>query len=128
MGKALVWRRVGVIAVMLTILAGSSVPGNSIPKVFELTPDKFIHCFEYIVFGCFLFRWLRLELVYATSMKINSLTFLLGSLMGAIDECYQRLIPGRSSDVWDWAIDTVGISLAIFVMTYVVKRKEDQKK
>jgi VanZ family protein len=122
MKKDLVWGRVFALFVMVIILAGSSVPGKNIPEVFSLTPDKLIHCLEYAVLGFFLFRWLRLEYpVYALS-TISLITFVAGSLMGIMDENYQRLTPGRSPDFWDWVLDSVGVLLSVLLMNYLVKR------
>jgi VanZ family protein len=123
MKKNLNWARAFALSVILIILAGSSVPGQSIPRVFELTPDKLIHCLEYAVLGFFLFRWLSLELPSLAHQKINALTFFCGSLMGIIDENYQRLTPGRSPDFWDWVLDSVGVILAILMMNFIIKRK-----
>lgn len=110
----------------LLILAGSSVPGNNIPKIFEFTPDKLVHCAEYFVLGCLLYQWHRTEFPRA---KINTtilVTLGLGVMAGAIDENYQRLIPGRFPDVWDWALDAVGILLSAPAMQFILKKKSPQ--
>lgn len=123
MKSNLAWSRIFAIAVFMIIFAGSSVPGRSIPDVFSLTPDKLIHCLEYAVLGFFLFRWLRLEYPAFTLFKISAITFLLGSLTGIVDENYQRLIPGRSPDFWDWVLDSIGVLLAVMFMNYLAKKK-----
>jgi VanZ family protein len=107
----------------LLILAGSSVPGKSIPEIFELTPDKLIHCAEYFILACFLYRWLYLEYPARTG-RILFLTNFLGALAGAIDENYQRLIPGRSPDVWDWVLDVTGVILASVSIHYFITNKK----
>lgn len=123
MKNNLVWGRISALSVILIILAGSSVPGKNIPGVFALTPDKLIHCLEYAVLGFFLFRWLRLEYMTHTLRRISIITFLSGSLMGIIDENYQRLTPGRSPDFWDWVLDSIGVLLAVIMMNFLSKRK-----
>ncbi|MBL7862533.1 MAG: VanZ family protein [Cyclobacteriaceae bacterium] len=101
----------------LLIIAGSSVPGSNIPKAFQLTPDKLIHCVEYFVLGIFLFRWSRLEFF---SKRYNLLlTLVIGSLFGALDESYQRLIPGRTPDLWDWVLDTIGVGLSVIMAVFI---------
>ena len=116
------WARICVLLVVATIIAGSSVPSKSIPHVFSLTPDKLIHCAEYAVLGFFLFHWIRLEFPSFTLRKIGIVTFLLGSMMGVIDENYQRFTPGRTPDFWDWILDSIGVILAIGAMNYLIKR------
>jgi VanZ family protein len=128
MKNNLAWSRVYALAVVIIILAGSSVPGKKIPEVFTLTPDKLIHCLEYAVLGFFLFRWLRLEYIRHTLFKISLLTLLLGSLMGVLDENYQRLTPGRSPDFWDWVLDSVGVLIAVILMNYLAKGKSQKVK
>jgi len=128
MKNNLAWSRVYALAVVIIILAGSSVPGKKIPEVFTLTPDKLIHCLEYAVLGLFLFRWLRLEYIRHTLFKISLLTLLLGSLMGVLDENYQRLTPGRSPDFWDWVLDSVGVLIAVILMNYLAKGKSQKVK
>ncbi len=128
MNKELVKARVLAVLIVLTIIGGSSVPGKNIPEVFSFTPDKLIHCLEYAVLGFFLFRWLRLEYVSNTLSRISLTTYVLGSLIGAIDENYQRLTPGRSPDFWDWLLDSVGVILAVILMNYLAKRKSQKVK
>ena len=123
MKNYLVFNRTCAVAVFITIFVGSSVPGKSIPAAFSLTPDKLIHCLEYAVLGFFLFRWLRLEYISHTIFKISLVTLLLGSLIGVLDENYQRLTPGRSPDFWDWVLDSVGVLLAVLLMNYLANRK-----
>lgn len=119
----LTWARVSVLIVVFLIFAGSSIPSKSIPGIFQLTPDKLIHCFEYAVLGFFLLHWLRLEYTSYSLMRINAITFFLGSLIGIMDENYQRLTPGRTPNFWDWILDSVGVFLIIVLMSYVTKIK-----
>ena len=110
------------ISFALLIIAGSSVPGKNIPKAFEFTPDKLIHCAEYFVFGYLLFNWATVEFATQQSRTVL-ITLLLGSLMGVIDENYQRLTPGRTPDFWDWVLDTIGIILAIGFTKFLTWKK-----
>ena len=119
----LYWARIFVVFVVATIFAGSSVPGRNIPGIFALTPDKLIHCIEYSILGFFLYHWLRLEFTSLTLLKISSLTFFIGSIIGILDENYQRLTPGRTPNFWDWVLDSVGVLLAIVIMNYLAKIK-----
>jgi len=128
MKNTLVWSRIFAVSVVVIIFAGSSVPSKNIPSVFSLTPDKLIHCLEYAVLGFFLFRWLKLEYISHSLYKISIITLLLGSLMGALDENYQRLTPGRTPNFWDWVLDSVGVLLAVLAMSYLAKRKSQKVK
>ncbi len=119
--------RVFAILIPLLILAGSSVPGNKIPKAFELTPDKLIHCAEYAVLGFFLFRWIDLEFRLKRS-STALLTLLVGSAFGILDESYQRLIPGRTPDVYDWVLDTIGVVIAIGISPWLWQKLAEIKK
>jgi VanZ family protein len=116
------WARITVGFVVALIFAGSSIPGRNIPTVFTLTPDKLIHCAEYAVLGVFLFHWVRLEFNSFSLLKVSIFTFLIGSLIGVLDENYQRLTPGRTTNIWDWVLDSVGVLLAIGLMNYLTKR------
>ena len=127
MKNNLVFSRAWALAVVIIIFAGSSVPGKDIPSVLSLTPDKLIHCLEYAALGFFLFRWLRSEFPNNISLiKISLVTLLLGSLIGVLDENYQRLTPGRSPDFWDWVLDSVGVLLAVLLMNYLANRKSQR--
>jgi VanZ family protein len=125
MNKELVKARALAVLIVLTIIGGSSVPSKNIPEVFSFTPDKLIHCLEYAVLGFFLFRWLRLEYVSNTLSSISLVTFALGSLIGAIDENYQRLIPGRNPDFWDWVLDSMGVLLSVLLLNYLRRKKTE---
>jgi VanZ family protein len=116
--------RIGLILFSLLILAGSSIPSDQIPKAFQLTPDKLIHCAEYFILGVLLYRWLLIEFSSLNSYSIFLLTLLAGSGFGVLDENYQRLTPGRTPDTGDWAIDTLGVLFAGIAGYYVWSRKQ----
>lgn len=107
----------------LLILAGSSVPGNKIPSAFELTPDKLIHCAEYFVLGSAIIYWLYHEFSIRKKYQLLVITLLIGSAFGILDENYQRLIPGRTPDLWDWVLDTIGVLIAALVGNYFINKK-----
>lgn len=125
--KALSAARVSLVFFSLLILAGSSVPGESIPEVFELTPDKLIHCVEYFVLGSAIIYWLSLEFAIKKTYKLIFITILIGSVFGILDENYQRFTPGRTPDVWDWVLDTIGIISAAIIGNYLIKRQTNKK-
>jgi VanZ family protein len=111
----------------VTILAGSSIPGHQIPKAMELTPDKLIHYFEYLVLGLLIFRWIDLEFTISKTYYIFVFTLMIGSTFGVLDENYQRFTPGRTPDVWDWVLDTVGVLIAAIVGSIYWRKRETKK-
>jgi VanZ family protein len=122
--KSLSIARGSLVFFALLILAGSSVPGNKIPEAFQLTPDKLIHCFEYFVLGSAIIYWLSQEFSILKKYKLILITLLIGSAFGIIDENYQRLTPGRTPDVWDWVLDTIGVLIASFAGSYFINRNQ----
>lgn len=95
------------------ILLGSSVPGTKIPDFFQLTPDKLIHCLEYLTLGFFIHRWLAHDFRTVPDYARFIVGFLLATGAGAIDELYQGLIPNRTTDIYDLLLDMVGAILSI---------------
>jgi len=114
--------RIALLSFSLLILIGSSIPGDQIPKGFQLTPDKVIHCLEYLILGLLIFRWLDLEFMIKNLYFLFIITLLIGSTFGIIDENYQRLTPGRTPDVWDWVLDTVGVLMAATLGLFIKKK------
>ena len=41
----------------------------------------------------------------------------IASFYGVTDEVHQAFVPGRSSDVFDWAADTLGAAAALFLFS-----------
>jgi len=124
MKNQLVYTRSLLIFFCLAILAGSSIPGDQIPKGFQLTPDKLIHCVEYFILGVLIYRWLLSEFSFNKIHLFVLFTLLIGSAFGALDENYQRLTPGRTPDIWDWVLDTIGVLLASMAGYFIWSRKK----
>jgi len=115
--------RIGLTIFCILIIAGSSVPGNKIPEAFALTPDKLIHCLEYFILGSLIQYWLQYELPFGKKYNLLLIAVILGSLFGVIDENYQRLTPGRTPDIWDWVLDTVGVLLSTIAGYFIYQKK-----
>jgi VanZ family protein len=81
--------------------------------------DKVEHLLEYGLFGLLLARAFRVTPGGARGPSWALGTVVLGSLVGALDEVYQRSVPGRVSDVRDWAADTGALVLAV-LLTHLV--------
>ncbi len=88
------------------ILGASSVPGMRLPHV----PVSFttIHFFVYFIFGCLLMWW-RMSAPRSTRAGSLVQASFMGSIYGLLDETYQSVIPGRTSDPVDWVVDVAGI-------------------
>jgi VanZ family protein len=86
--------------------------------------DKILHFIEYSVFSLLLF------LTFFSSGKdfLKRHVFLLSSLIGMAyglsDELHQKLVPGRTCDVFDFLADCLGVILIQLGIWLFLKRKE----
>lgn len=103
------------------IIALSSVP-NYFPasNPGDLNFDKAVHFVEYFVLGA---------LVVAAAMRSNTTlpawAFACGSIVavaafGVGDELYQHMVPGRDTNIYDWAADVVGATLGALSAAHVL--------
>ena len=86
------------------ILFVTSLPSGVFPR--EVTPyDKYAHFAMYGLFAVLLTR----DMSQVTGRwRAAILSVMIAVALGAADEWHQRFIPGRSSDVGDWRMDSVG--------------------
>lgn len=111
-----------VIAYVAMIFALSSIHGSSVPSFFPGV-DKVEHLLEYSLFGLLAGRAIRFTLGPTKRRLAASLgTMVLGALVGALDELYQRHVPGRSSDVRDWITDIAAVAIAVLVTQLIHTR------
>jgi VanZ family protein len=107
-GPAAVWA-----AVVLYI---GSRPYLSLPQ-FNFPIDKVGHFGMYGILGALLaFGWVR-----ASAPRTWLIPLAVALCIGAADELHQRVVPGRSSDLWDWVADATGAAGAFWVMTRVMR-------
>lgn len=92
---------------IVAILAVSSIPGPTLAKVGFSVQDKLAHASEYAILGFLACRWL-LGVRLAAS-RATALSLVMGAGLGAADESWQRLIPGRFTSITDWTADLVGV-------------------
>ena len=96
-----------------TIFLASSRSQVAAPEVPGI--DKIAHFFVYGLLGTLIARvpavagWRGLGLAWAV---------VICSLYGISDEFHQSFTPGRSVEFADWAMDTSGAALAVFVYAY----------
>lgn len=114
---AMTWARfrrgAAVVLYFAFILGLSSIPGDDTPRIDIPHLDKVVHFLLYSGLGWMLART-RLRLWLA---------LLIGLLMGAGDECYQSLTPGRTPSVYDWLADAAGVTAGLLVMRGFLFRK-----
>jgi VanZ family protein len=119
--SSIVFKRTTAVGWFTLIILGSSIPGKKIPSLFQLTPDKLIHCVEYFILGFLLSRWFVVELKLSWQ-KVALITLLVGALCGMADELYQNLTPNRTPDFYDWCLDFTGVALSVLVFSALKKR------
>ncbi len=105
------------------VIALSSVPHLNPPPIKLLAADKVAHFVEYGIFSFLAFRSFsnlggRVTLNYAVLLSAMFLC-----LFAVFDEYYQRFVPGRQSDVYDFVTDSVGALLVLFLLWLRMKRK-----
>ncbi len=120
---SLPYKRAAAIGWYMLIIAGSSIPGKKIPEFFTLTPDKLIHCVEYLGLGFLLIRWFAAEFVFQNTKKLALLTLLVGAICGMSDEFYQNLTPNRTPDFYDWCLDFIGVIISIALFNFLQKSR-----
>ena len=76
---------------------------------------KLAHLTEFTILGSVLYTILRRYITYGTVIK----TIGLGMLIASLDEFIQLFSPGRSSQISDVLIDTVGIIIGILLVKLV---------
>ncbi|NCY21903.1 hypothetical protein EBX31_08095 [bacterium] len=90
------------------ILCLSALPASRIEKVNSILPlpnDMVIHLTVYAGLG----------FVLAALPYPSAAIGMTGSALGALDEQFQRLSPGRDVSLIDWIADVLGISLGVFL-------------
>lgn len=50
-----------------------------------------------------------------------ALALVVGAAVGAMDECYQKIVPGRFSSVFDWFADVSGAAIGSALAPIVQK-------
>ena len=86
----------------------SDQPSLPTPALFQ-HQDKLFHAGAYFILTVFALRFFRHVILQLPMLIISSLIF--SSLYGVSDEWHQSFVPGRMSDIADWAADTVGAML-----------------
>ncbi len=93
------------------IFSLSAQPNLRTPLPFH-NSDKVMHALEYAGLGVLLLSMLRASNPARTPWISASLAVVCGMSIAGLDENFQRMIPGRMCDLFDWLADTGGLVLA----------------
>lgn len=83
--------------------------------------DKLAHIIEYFLLGLLLARAWGATLPDRHVTLPAVLSILTGVAIGTGDEMFQRLIPGRDSNVYDLLADTIGVLFAQLAFQFIRK-------
>jgi len=103
---ALFWTPV--LLYLVVIFALSAQPHLKAPLPFE-NGDKICHMAEYGGLGILIARALRASFRLRPLVVASLIVVLIGAVVGASDETFQRFVPGRDSSVYDWLADVTGL-------------------
>lgn len=102
------------IALMITIFHASG-EGNVPSADFVPNFDKIVHFF---VFGLLATMVVRVGFEPDQPLRWAVIALVITSVYGAFDEVHQRFTPGRSPDVVDWVVDSMGAAVAAGTYCY----------
>ena len=121
-GRALVLSAWLPVALYIVLIFGlSSIQGLQVPGSFPFM-DKVAHLMEYSLFGLLVGRAIRFTMTGSSRVAMSVAAISFGSVIGMLDELYQRFVPGRSCDVFDWLTDATAVTLAVVVTQIVTAR------
>lgn len=107
---------------LLVIHNLSATPASDLPRYNIPFADKLFHMVEYFVLGVLLIRAFDKSDLNVSLAILTVLAIIIALSYGALDELYQRLVPGRTCDLFDFTADAIG-SLAGIVL-YLSDSKE----
>jgi VanZ family protein len=87
---------------------------------------KSAHIFQYFVLGILVFNVLCEYKL--SSKKLVGYSILFAGLYAITDEIHQAFVPGRSAELRDVFIDTIGASLGVLMFYGIVKFQNSRKK
>ncbi|CAB4243179.1 VanZ like family protein (modular protein) [Methylacidimicrobium sp. AP8] len=105
-------------AYALLLLSLSSIPGANLPREVSRVNDKLLHGIAYSGAG------LLARLAGGSTPAATAAV----AILGALDENYQRLIPGRTPDPFDWAADLSGGFLGAVLAALVERHRRASRR
>jgi VanZ family protein len=113
---------VPLIAWFLVIHNLSAIPSDELPQIDIPFADKVFHAVEYFILGILLMRAFDKSCFKVGLAKSAFLAIIISLCYGALDELYQRSVPGRACDMFDFAADAAGALAGILI--YMMDTKE----
>jgi VanZ family protein len=113
---------VPLVAWLLVIHNLSATPSTEMPTIDIPHADKIFHVVEYFVLGILLIRAFDKSGFNVSLAKLTVLAIIIALCYGVLDELYQRSIPGRECDIFDFIADSAGAIIGIFL--YMTDTKE----
>jgi len=93
---------------------------SDLPTAWDLVFRKIAHMSEFFVLAYFFFRAVR---EYRPTWIFTLLTtFIMSEVYAGFDEFHQTFTRGRSGNIYDVGIDTIGIT-AYIILLYMYRRK-----
>jgi VanZ family protein len=118
-----VLRKIPAILVMITLFMLSTLPGND-PFLNSIhLSDKIEHFIAYFVLGIAFCIWIPGKNWLVKPLVYGMLVVILCTLFGASDEYHQTFVPGRTGDLYDLAVDSIGGIVAVFAYFLFIKTK-----
>ncbi len=110
----------------------SSIPDLSPPDLGFKPQDKFYHLIFYMVFGFFIKRsFYNMENRKFIQVNASLFTLLFGAFYALSDEIHQFFVPGRFMSFGDFAADTLGLLIGIFIFNklepFLIRRKRSSQ-
>lgn len=106
-----------VIVWMCLIFFNSSIPGSSIPSLFQFQ-DIIFHLFAYFILALFFSRALKNTLPGINSFKIIFFTVIFSVVYGISDELHQVFVPDREFLGFDILVDGIGGFLGALIYSF----------
>ncbi len=104
------------------VIGLSSIPHLKGPSIDILAADKIAHFVEYGLFAILIYRSFSNFTSACSPGRAFLLSALFVILFAALDENYQRFVPGRQFDVYDLLTDTLG-AILVLLLLWIRKRK-----
>lgn len=104
-----------VVAYLALIFGVSSIPQGQFTRAYFKVSDKLAHLAEYAGFGLLLTVAFRNSFRRVRRWVLMVIVVLIGAAVGALDETYQTMVPGRERELLDWVADVAGVLIGVGV-------------
>lgn len=114
------WLVVFAAAGTIYFVSDQPIPGAVLPPI--PGADKVAHALAYAVLAALVLRALWADETRPVAVGVLVLGAALAAAYGATDELHQRVVEGRSCDLFDWTADAVGAMLAAVAWRPLTRR------